>query len=311
MRTRFLALIGTVAALVTAGGAAVAQSTAPAGGEIQLSREGREILCQRFPLNSRCPGGSTGAVSNRTAPAAAGAVTTPSDPNNDPSGPSGNPAIPYPSRNGPESLNPEGNTPGASGSSASGTSSRSQACVAPQGSSSSMSGMSNRNSGMSSGSMSNSGSSPRGAASTEPLSQRSTTEVLEDSSELRVQPGDQQASDSRASSNRTSGSTSGNMTGSMARGASSNNSPRGAASTDTVGERSTAEILQDTSELRVQPGDQQAGTGQEACEPPTGGQSGRSTTPGSSSNQPNGVNGNNAAPGGAYAPTNGAGGNRQ
>ena len=63
MKNSFKALLGVSMLSLWSGGAAFAQSSKPA--EIKLSPAAKEILCKRFPLNSRCPGGST---SNMAAP---------------------------------------------------------------------------------------------------------------------------------------------------------------------------------------------------------------------------------------------------
>jgi hypothetical protein len=68
MKGKSLTLIGTAMTLALTGNAAMAQSSESllvessdssmgTAAEIKMSPEGMEILCQRFPLNSRCPGG--------------------------------------------------------------------------------------------------------------------------------------------------------------------------------------------------------------------------------------------------------------
>lgn len=53
MKSTALSVFGAALVLAISSGTALAQSA-----EFELSREGREILCKRFPLNSRCPGGT-------------------------------------------------------------------------------------------------------------------------------------------------------------------------------------------------------------------------------------------------------------
>jgi hypothetical protein len=68
MKGKSLTLIGTAMTLALTGNAAMAQSSESlllessdssmgTAAEIKMSPEGMKILCQRFPLNSRCPGG--------------------------------------------------------------------------------------------------------------------------------------------------------------------------------------------------------------------------------------------------------------
>jgi hypothetical protein len=60
MKGKSLTLIGTAISLAFSGNVAMAQSsnsTTSAPTEIKMSPEGMKILCKRFPLNSRCPGG--------------------------------------------------------------------------------------------------------------------------------------------------------------------------------------------------------------------------------------------------------------
>ena len=83
MKIEFLSLLGAVSALMLSGNAVFAQQEAgKAPPEIQLSEEGKKILCEKFPLNSRCPGGQplTGGAPAGTEAAPAPDGTTPSDP---------------------------------------------------------------------------------------------------------------------------------------------------------------------------------------------------------------------------------------
>jgi len=59
MKTICLTFVGTALSLAVSSSVAVAQpSNAPT--QIQLSPEGQRILCQQFPLNSRCSGSPRG-----------------------------------------------------------------------------------------------------------------------------------------------------------------------------------------------------------------------------------------------------------
>ena len=85
MKAKYLTIICTAFALAVTGSVALAQSsTETKTPEIELSPEGFKILCERFPLNSRCPGG----VSVTTPPT--GTTTTPE------TQPSPNPSAPDP-----------------------------------------------------------------------------------------------------------------------------------------------------------------------------------------------------------------------
>ena len=58
MKEKYLTIICTAFALAVTGSVALAQSgTETKTPEIYLSPQGFKILCERFPLNSRCPGG--------------------------------------------------------------------------------------------------------------------------------------------------------------------------------------------------------------------------------------------------------------
>ncbi len=58
MKAKYLTIICTAFALAVTSSVALAQSgTETKTPEIYLSPEGFKILCERFPLNSRCPGG--------------------------------------------------------------------------------------------------------------------------------------------------------------------------------------------------------------------------------------------------------------
>ena len=83
MKAKYLTIICTAFALAVTGSVALAQSsTETKTPEIYLSPEGFKILCERFPLNSRCPGG----VSVTTPPT--GTTTTPeTEPSPNPSAP--------------------------------------------------------------------------------------------------------------------------------------------------------------------------------------------------------------------------------
>ena len=83
MKAKYLTIICTAFALAVTGSVALAQSgTETKTPEIELSPEGFKILCERFPLNSRCPGG----VSVTTPPT--GTTTTPeTEPSPNPSAP--------------------------------------------------------------------------------------------------------------------------------------------------------------------------------------------------------------------------------
>lgn len=82
MLGKYLTLIGTALTLALTTNVAVAESSKSsvvesdslsmnAPTEIKLSPEGMKILCERSPLNSRCPGGTA------LVPAPAGAVPVP------------------------------------------------------------------------------------------------------------------------------------------------------------------------------------------------------------------------------------------
>ena len=76
MKIKFLSLLGAAFALALSSHVAFAQEAAKEPPEIKLSEEGKKILCEKFPLNSRCPGGQplTGAP---TGTEAAPDATTP------------------------------------------------------------------------------------------------------------------------------------------------------------------------------------------------------------------------------------------
>lgn len=76
MKAKYLTFFGTALTLVLAGQAAIAQSPTPTT-EIELSPEGFKILCERFPLNSRC--GGVNAPSAPVTPSADDSTTTESD----------------------------------------------------------------------------------------------------------------------------------------------------------------------------------------------------------------------------------------
>ena len=58
MKAKYLTIICTTFALAVTSSVAIAQSgTETKTPEIYVSPEGLKILCERFPLNSRCPGG--------------------------------------------------------------------------------------------------------------------------------------------------------------------------------------------------------------------------------------------------------------
>lgn len=59
MNVKQFSFLGAALAIALSGGSALAQSTTNTTGEIELSPEGFEILCERFPLNSRCSGATT------------------------------------------------------------------------------------------------------------------------------------------------------------------------------------------------------------------------------------------------------------
>ena len=90
MRTKYLTLLGAAFALVLTSKAVVAQEKPKDGAkpasEIELSEEGKKILCEKFPQNSRCPGGQslTGGTTPEAAPAdgssPSGAETSPTSP---------------------------------------------------------------------------------------------------------------------------------------------------------------------------------------------------------------------------------------
>lgn len=133
MKGKSLTLIGTAITLALTTNVAVAQSskspidesssssiTSPT--EIKLSPEGMKILCEHFPLNSRCPGGTainSSTPSNTKIPEVkpaegntnSGSTIVPTDPT---SPESGNPENLTPAPNAPtspESGNPENLTP--------------------------------------------------------------------------------------------------------------------------------------------------------------------------------------------------------
>ena len=55
MKIRYLTFIGAAFALAMTGSTVVAQTSETSGTpEIEISDEGLKILCERFPLNSRC-----------------------------------------------------------------------------------------------------------------------------------------------------------------------------------------------------------------------------------------------------------------
>ncbi|MEB3182249.1 MAG: hypothetical protein VKL59_24905 [Nostocaceae cyanobacterium] len=61
MQKKFLTLFGTALTLALSSNIAFAQSPGESSGaanEIKMSAEGMEILCKRFPMNSRCGGGA-------------------------------------------------------------------------------------------------------------------------------------------------------------------------------------------------------------------------------------------------------------
>ncbi|MDB9372758.1 hypothetical protein [Nodularia sphaerocarpa] len=87
MLGKYLILIGTALTLALTTNVAVAESSKSsvtesdslsmnAPTEIKLSPEGMKILCERSPLNSRCPGGTA------LVPASSGGVSVPSIDNN-------------------------------------------------------------------------------------------------------------------------------------------------------------------------------------------------------------------------------------
>jgi hypothetical protein len=81
MKLKFLSLLGATFAVVLSSSAVLAQEAGQQPPEIQLSPEGKKILCEKFPLNSRCPGGQplTG-VPTGTEAAPAPDATMPSEP---------------------------------------------------------------------------------------------------------------------------------------------------------------------------------------------------------------------------------------
>ncbi|OKH23604.1 hypothetical protein [Chroogloeocystis siderophila] len=85
MKIRYIGLFGTALTLALSSNA-VAQEATTQTPEIELSPQGLEILCERFPLNSRCEGGTpltgpapTGTTPDATTPVTPGG-TTPLDP---------------------------------------------------------------------------------------------------------------------------------------------------------------------------------------------------------------------------------------
>ncbi len=100
MKAKYLTIICTTFALAVTGSVALAQtSTETKTPEIELSPEGFKILCERFPLNSRCPGGTTSSTTPSTG--TSDTTTTPE------SSPSPNPTAPDPAT-------PETTAPGTS-----------------------------------------------------------------------------------------------------------------------------------------------------------------------------------------------------
>jgi hypothetical protein len=93
VKAKYLTFFGTALTLVLAGQAAIAQSPTPTT-EIELSPEGFKILCERFPLNSRC-GGTNAPASAPVAPSAGESTTTESDDTmTRPAGPPSSPGTP-------------------------------------------------------------------------------------------------------------------------------------------------------------------------------------------------------------------------
>ncbi|MBE9019280.1 hypothetical protein IQ272_24735 [Chroococcidiopsidales cyanobacterium LEGE 13417] len=77
MKIKFLSLLGAAFALTLSSHAAFAQEAAKEPPEIKLSEEGKKILCEKFPLNSRCPGGQPLTGGAPTGTEAAPDATTP------------------------------------------------------------------------------------------------------------------------------------------------------------------------------------------------------------------------------------------
>jgi len=77
MKIKFLSLLGAAFALALSSHAVFAQEAGKEPPEIQLSEEGKKILCERFPLNSRCPGGQPVTGGSPTGTEAAPEGTTP------------------------------------------------------------------------------------------------------------------------------------------------------------------------------------------------------------------------------------------
>ena len=83
MKAKYLTIICTAFALAVTGNVALAQSgTETKTPEIELSPEGFKILCERFPLNSRCPGGAS-----LTTPSTGTTTTPETQPSPNPSAP--------------------------------------------------------------------------------------------------------------------------------------------------------------------------------------------------------------------------------
>jgi hypothetical protein len=109
MKEKCLSLIGTALTLALTSNVAIAQSSrillaqenSPSTGEIKMSPEGMKILCENFPLNSRCQGGAS------ATPSAPGGTTSPeAQPSNTDTTPTDTTA--------PEDTTIEPNTPGMS-----------------------------------------------------------------------------------------------------------------------------------------------------------------------------------------------------
>jgi hypothetical protein len=117
VKIKYIGLFGTALTLALTGNA-VAQEQTGETPEIELSPQGLEILCERFPLNSRCEGGTP-----LTGPAPTGTVapdaTTPIPPTTAPVTPGGTtpldptapPVTPLPGPDGtmsPDTMTPPG-----------------------------------------------------------------------------------------------------------------------------------------------------------------------------------------------------------
>ena len=91
MKAKYLTIICTAFALAVTGSVAIAQSGSETKTpEIELSPEGFKILCERFPLNSRCPGGasvSTPPTGTTTTPETEPSPTPETEPSPTPSAP--------------------------------------------------------------------------------------------------------------------------------------------------------------------------------------------------------------------------------